>query len=317
LAAIGAFRLWEPLRHGADADDIKHLLEAVTRLAPGALAARSALESALLDIRAQRCELPAFRLMGGSNARTLLPVNAAIGLDHRRTLEQTLEAGRSLVSSGARVIKIKVSPDSIDQNLQLVRSLKISHPSVTLFLDANQSWNSPKQALKQLDMFAAAGLDMIEQPLCADDLRGLAFIRHRTSLDVVLDESVLTVDDLLKARDAEALDVVNIKLAKAGGPISAVTMAAMARALHIPVILGSMVESTLGMLANYHAARVIEPLFSGMSVFTDVEDGLNAPIDVSRYSFDFSGDESAGLGYDYAEMQARFMSISPTVSEVA
>lgn len=317
LGAIGIARLWAPDLLGRAADDVAGLVRRVSTLSPGALAARCALEAALLDIRGQVYELPAYRLLGaGSHGRTPR-VNAVLGLAQARELDETLELAAGLIARGFSILKIKITAASLGRNAALVTRLRDQHPELVMFVDANQSWNSPKEALRDLEILAAAGIDYVEQPLRANDLRGHAFVRARTPLSVILDESVLTAEDLLRARDAEALDIVNIKLAKAGGPWSAVKMAELARVLGLEVVLGSMVESTLGMLANFHSAMAIEPLFCGVSVYTDVADGLDAGINVADGQFALAEPERHGLGYDRAAVESSFRDIGVDLPDLA
>jgi L-alanine-DL-glutamate epimerase-like enolase superfamily enzyme len=308
LAAIGAFQLWRRLLLGMPADDFRGVLSTTSGIAPGALAARCALESALLDLNGHAHGVPAFRLLGAGWHERPLRVNAVLGLAEQRDVNSTVQVVHRFVENGFTTLKIKISIKSLDRDVTMVKLLREAFPQLTMFADANQSWRSAKRALRDLERLSDAGLDYVEQPLLARDLMGHAFVRERTPLEVILDESVLTVDDMIRARDVGALDMVNIKLAKAGGPLSAAAMADTARVLNIGVVLGSMVESTLGMHANFHAAVRMEPAFCGMSVYSDVNDGSGSAISVDRARLSLANPDRPGLGYEREQVQRVFES---------
>lgn len=73
--------------------------------------------------------------------------------------------------------------------------------------------------MRTLAAVAARGIDieLVEQPVAADDLRGLAFVRQRSPWPILADESVLTAADVYRVADAATADLVNLTLLKCGG----------------------------------------------------------------------------------------------------
>jgi len=97
------------------------------------------------------------------------------------------------------------------------------------------------------DFLAEQGVEMIEQPVAANDIEGLRFVRKRSKLPVFADESCLVATDVAKL--AGAVDGINIKLAKCGSLREALRMVHAARALDMQVMAGCMIESSLGISA--------------------------------------------------------------------
>ena len=96
----------------------------------------------------------------------------------------------------------------------------------------------------------------MEQPLPPGDIDGLRFVRERSSLPIVADESCLVSGDI--PRLAGVVDGINIKLAKCGGLREALRMIATARAHDMLVMAGCMIESSLGITAAAHFAPLLD-----------------------------------------------------------
>ncbi len=101
------------------------------------------------------------------------------------------------------------------------------------------------------------GVELIEQPFAAEDLDSFRALRaDRPGIPIVVDEGCHTLRDV--AAVAGYADGVNIKLAKAGGVREALRMVHAARALGLRVMLGCMVESTLGIAAAAQIASLCD-----------------------------------------------------------
>ena len=96
----------------------------------------------------------------------------------------------------------------------------------------------------------------MEQPLPPHDLAGLRFVRERSPLPIVADESCIVASDIAKLVDV--VDGINIKLSKCGGLREALRMIATARAHGMLVMCGCMIETTLGIAAAAHFAPLLD-----------------------------------------------------------
>jgi L-alanine-DL-glutamate epimerase-like enolase superfamily enzyme len=105
-------------------------------------------------------------------------------------------------------------------------------------------------------LLAEHGVEFVEQPLPPHDVEGLRFVRDRSPLPIVADESCLVAADV--PRLAGSVDGVNLKLAKCGGLREAHRIVAAARAHGLLVMAGCMVETSLGITAAAHLAPLLD-----------------------------------------------------------
>jgi L-alanine-DL-glutamate epimerase-like enolase superfamily enzyme len=128
-------------------------------------------------------------------------------------------------------------------------------PDVALRLDANQGWTREEavQVIRALEV-ADLGVELVEQPVVADDVEGLAWVRERVGLPVMADESCYGPYDLERIIRLGAADLVNVKLAKCGSLTVGRDMLRRAHDAGLGTIVGSMMESHVGVGA---AAAVV------------------------------------------------------------
>jgi L-alanine-DL-glutamate epimerase-like enolase superfamily enzyme len=94
--------------------------------------------------------------------------------------------------------------------------------------------------------------------LPARHLEGLGALRESFPVPIFADESVERAEDI--PRVAGCVDGINIKLMKCGGLREAMRMVAVARAHHLQIMLGCMVESSLAITAAAHLASLVDYL---------------------------------------------------------
>jgi len=128
-------------------------------------------------------------------------------------------------------------------------------PDKVLRVDANAGW-TPKSTLAIIPFLREMGVEFVEQPLPPHDFEGLRFIRERSPLPIIADESCLVAADI--PRLAGCVDGINIKLAKCGGLREALRMIATARAHDMLVMAGCMIESSLGITAAAQFAPLLD-----------------------------------------------------------
>ena len=209
--------------------------------------ARAAVSAALHDLMGKRLGVPLYKLWGLDPAASPL-TSFTIGIAPDET---TL---RERVNDAAQypVLKIKLGT-SWDE--RIVRVVREAAPKKVLRVDANAAW-TPKSTLRIIPLLQELGVEFVEQPLPPDDLEGLRFVRERSALPIVADESCLVSADIPKL--AGVVDGINIKLAKCGGLREALRMIATARAHDMLVMAGCMIESSLGITAAAHFAPLLD-----------------------------------------------------------
>jgi L-alanine-DL-glutamate epimerase-like enolase superfamily enzyme len=153
------------------------------------------------------------------------------------------EAAAARVADGFDVLKIKLGGDPDSDLRRVVAVHDAAGGRAALRLDANQAWTA-KAALAVLDGLERAGIavEMVEQPVAARDLAGMAAVTRHGPVAVLADESVHSARDVLVVAEAGAADLVNLKLAKCGGLRAARDVLATAGACGLGVVVGCMLE---------------------------------------------------------------------------
>jgi L-alanine-DL-glutamate epimerase-like enolase superfamily enzyme len=200
--------------------------EDLLRLLPAG-GARNALDCALWDLEARQVGRPAWRLAGMDGLKPLL-TTFTIGADDPAAM-----AAMALTYPQARAHKLKLIGDGADG--ERVRAVRAAKPGVWIGVDANQGF-TPDSFHDLLSALVEADVKLIEQPFPIGreaDLDGLA-----SPIPLAADESVQDRRDIesLKGR----VDVINIKLDKAGGLTEALAMAAEIRRLGMKPMVGCM-----------------------------------------------------------------------------
>ena len=227
---------------GRDPDDLIALSHGVERAVTGNHGAKAAVDVALHDLTARRRGIPLVQLLGGTERRVPTDVTLSAG-----TASDLALAAKSRLDEGFAVLKVKVGTDAAG-DIARVRAVRDAvGPGPVIRLDANQGW-APREAVTVIAALhdAALGVELVEQPVNAQDLDGLAWVRSRSDLPILADESVFTVRDLVEVIRRGAADLVNVKLAKCGGLRVGRTLLELARDCGVGTIVGTMMESQVG-----------------------------------------------------------------------
>lgn len=229
----------------------------------GPAPARAALDLALHDRIGKQTNKPLYELLGLPKPEPAA-TSFTIGIDTPEAM-----ANAAAAVPGFPIIKIKLGSDDDAARLAAIRR---ERPDVKLYVDANAAW-SVDEAVAQLARIMPFGLEMVEQPVARDDFAGMAAVQAACAIPVVADESVQTTEDLEKLA-AGGVQGINLKLMKVGGLAPAVKLLRRGRELGLRIMLGCMVETSLGVTAIAHLA--------GMADWLD----LDAPLLVSNDPFD-------------------------------
>ncbi len=222
-------------------------------------AARAALSMALHDLLGRRVGQPLWRLWGLDPQR-VPQTTFTVGLD---TLDRIASKAAEAVADGYPILKVKLGGEDDAGVLAAIRSAHAGEIRV----DANAAW-SAATAIRILPMLAEFGVTLLEQPVPADDIEGLRRVRQAASIPVMADESCVTSADI--PRLVGVVDGINIKLAKCGSLREAHRMIAIARAHHLQVMLGCMIESSVGITAAAHLAPLADYLdLDGAALLAD------------------------------------------------
>jgi L-Ala-D/L-Glu epimerase / N-acetyl-D-glutamate racemase len=208
-------------------------------------AARAALSSALHDLVGKRLGVPLYRLWGLDPAKA--PRSTfTIGIDQPEKMRAKVREAEQYP-----ILKIKLGTD---RDVEILRTIRDTTDR-EIRVDANCGWTL-KQTVRMLPVLEEFGVTVLEQPLPPDQLDGLGEIRRRADIPVIADESCETAADIPPL--VGKVDGINIKLAKCGSLREAIRMIAIARAHGMTVMVGCMIESSIGITAAAHLTPLVD-----------------------------------------------------------
>jgi L-alanine-DL-glutamate epimerase-like enolase superfamily enzyme len=220
---------------------------------------KSAISAALHDLAGKRLGIPVYKMWGLDPAKApLSSFTIAIAANDDEL--------RSRVEQAAAypVLKVKLGTD---HDAHIIRTVRQVAPDKILRVDANAAWTA-KQAVCMIDVLLECRVESVEQPLPPHDLEGLRFVRDRSVLPIIADESCVVATDIPKL--VGVVDGINIKLSKCGGLREALKMIATARAHGMFVMAGCMIETSLGITAAAHFAPLLDSAdFDGAALLSD------------------------------------------------
>ena len=242
-------------------DELLHLIDY-----RGQSCAISGIDLALHDLIGRALGVSVSALLGGT-ARTRVPVAIEIaGGPAERMADECLR----LMAAGVRAFKAKIGGDPVKdaQALKVIRDAV--GPDTSLRADANQGY-TPKEGVTLCTMAErlGVGLELLEQPVPAADLSGMAYIRSRVDTLIEADESCYTPQDAFEIARLGAADVINVKLGKAGGLANARKIIAIAEGAGIGCVLGTAWGLGLEDAAKLHLAASSVAV-SGAVEFTEL-----------------------------------------------
>ena len=263
-AALDLFRpalQRDPLHREAILSDIEKRLE-------GNRAAKAAIDFALHDLAAKTMGVPLYRLLGLDPAATTY-VTYTIGIDTVEAMvRKAVEAGRKY-----KYLKVKFG---CPYDREIIEAISAATPAI-IRADVNGGWEARYAVRFINDVLTKHRVEFVEQPLHPADEKGMELLYRESALPLVGDESIGTVDDIVRL--ADRLDGVNIKLMKCGGIRPALQMIATARALGLKVMLGCRTETSLAITAAVHLSPLADFADLDLHLMLEREPFLGATID--------------------------------------
>lgn len=209
---------------------------------------KSAWDLALHDIAAKAEGLPLYKYLGGE--KKTIQTDLTIGIDSPEVMARKAEV---FVEDGVRIIKVKLGKKGREdvERIRLIRAAV--GKDIQLRTDANQGWGFD-EAVETLQALGEYDIQYCEQPIRSYMDARLPELRKLSPIKIMADESVFDHFDAIRLMDADAIDYVNIKLAKSGGILEAKKIADVTAERGIACMLGGMLESRLALTAKVHFA---------------------------------------------------------------
>jgi len=212
------------------------------------VAAVAALDLALWDLLGKSSGLPVHALLG-AKVQARIPVDFTLGADRPEAMAAT---ALRMAQQGHRGFVVKLLCRSLEEDVARVRAIRAALPDADLRADCNGGYGRD-DAVAFIHAVADLGLDLVEQPVARSDLAGLAACRGR-GVAIAADESLSTPADALALVRANACDVLNVKVPKAGGLRQARRIAAIAAEAGLPLVVGGGLSFGISRFASRHLA---------------------------------------------------------------
>jgi o-succinylbenzoate synthase len=210
--------------------------------------AKSAVETALIDLHARERRVSVSRYLGGGRRRVEVGVSVGIQPSVRALVRRVGEYRED----GYHRIKLKVRPG---WDAEPVSAVRRAFPEIPIWVDANQAY--PTRSVARIRRWAiAARVEQVEQPFAERAIRAHAELAHDAPFRVCLDESIVDAASLDDALGARAVTSLNVKVGRVGGPLTGIELARTAGRSRVPSWIGGMLESGIGRAHNVHLASL-------------------------------------------------------------
>jgi L-Ala-D/L-Glu epimerase len=241
---------------GKDIFDLESIHQAMDLATPGHPFAKAGIDIAVYDAIGKTLGIPVHKFIGGGY-RTSVPVLGGMGVP--KDAADAKKLTEAILAQGFKTIKMKVGR-GLDKDVETVAAVReAAGPGINIRIDANQAYRAD-QAIRILRALEKYQLELIEQPLPAWDWEGMAKVTAALDTPIMVDEPIITAQDVIKTYEKKAGDIVKIKVMRCGGIYKALKVCATAEACGFPVVLGSGHESGIGVAAELHLASALQSI---------------------------------------------------------
>jgi L-alanine-DL-glutamate epimerase-like enolase superfamily enzyme len=289
-----------PVLHGQDATRIEQLWDRMWwrlhYVGRGGIAAFaiSAVDIALWDLAARRCETPLWRLLGGHDPR--VPAYAG-GIDLHFPLDGLLQQARDNLDKGFRAIKMKVGQPRLGDDVARVAAMReLLGPDLPLMVDANMGW-SADQAIRASHALADYAVYWLEEPTIPDDVDDHARIARDGALPIATGENMHTLYEFQRMIGAGGVSFPEPDVSNCGGVTVWMKVAHLAQAHNLPVTSHGVHDLHVHLLAAVPNNSFLEVHGFGLERFIEhplrLEDGTAVAPDRPGH----------GVAFDWAALE--------------
>nr|WP_321267836.1 dipeptide epimerase [uncultured Sulfurimonas sp.] len=197
--------------------------------------------------------------------------------------EEMISDAKKAVANGMKILKVKFGKD-IKHAIEVTK--RLADLDAKLIIDANQAWTQ-ESTMEYIDATLDVKLELIEQPLKANELHELRCITNYSHVPILADESVFTLEDAKAIVEYACADMINIKLMKCGGVTKAIEILEFARQNSVKCMLGSMLEGPI----SINAALNLAMEYSDVIAYIDLDSPLLYKEPSKELEFDFNACE--------------------------
>ncbi|AWY02498.1 muconate cycloisomerase [Marinomonas primoryensis] len=291
-----------PLLIGQSLASINALMLRLHTSVKGNSIAKSALQTALLDLQGKHLGVPVSTLLGGA-IHSHIPCLWVLASGDT---DKDIAEAKALMASGRHCdFKLKIGSRHVKDDVAHVAAIKAAlGDGASVRVDVNQAWD---EATATLGMAAlqAAGVDLVEQPTPAKDIDTLIRLSHKFNIPILADESVADASDILALVARGFNGGIALKIAKAGGPIDALYAATVSSAAGMGLYGGTLLEGSIGTAAAIHAWSTLPKLHWGTEMFGPLllkDDIIKQPLNYHNNGVDVPQQPGLGIEIDEAKL---------------
>ncbi|GFZ27543.1 mandelate racemase/muconate lactonizing enzyme family protein [Lactobacillus corticis] len=293
-----ALELFRPLLCGMEANDISGVHAVMDRALKHNTAAKCAVDIALYDIKGKIMQAPLYQVLGGNKPTVVNDLT--IGIDRP---EKMAEKAKQAVQAGFSIIKVKTGLNPADDVKAIALIRKAVGPDVVIRIDANQGYDLAT-AVDTLNRMKPYQVAAAEQCLPEWDFAGAAELKQKVSgISLMLDESIHSPHDAMRAAKLRAADTFNIKLMKCGGLYNAEKINTIAEVNDINCMVGCMPETKIGITAGLSFvaahANVTESDCDSFLLTKDPEMGMPGGFTRKGGVITLTDKPGLGIAYDF------------------
>lgn len=266
---------------GRDPRELSRNLAEIRTFRDEHLPAQAALDMALHDLNAKLLQIPVVELLGGP-CRDEIVLSRSIPTGD---IDRMVDRARDAVEQGFTCVKVKIGRDA-DTDLKRVEAIReaIGHRTL-LRIDANMAWPNVSAAVREISRLEEFDIHSVEQPIAPGRPNDLRLLRQRVGVPIMADESVWSPAEAYAHLRQDAVDMINIYVAEAGGVRAAETIFRLGELAGVPCTIGAMPELGIGTAASIHLGLSVARL----DIPADASGSMYHTQDIIRERFSFEG----------------------------
>ena len=288
-----------PLLKTLNGLNVAQTMHIINRHINGNRFAKCAIQTALLDIQAQRLGLPLSEVLGG---RLRDSISVLWVLASGNTEKDILEAQKMIANKRHNVFKLKIGSRPVEQDVEHVLAIKKAlGDDISIRVDVNRAW-SELTAIKGIQMLQDGGVDLIEQPCAINNIDAMERLTRKFDIAIMADESLMGPQSAYELAKRNAASVFAVKIAQSGGLLEGCEVGKIANLAGIDLYGGTMLEGPIGTIASAHVFSTFSNLAYGTELFGPLlltEQILKTPLKYENFELQIP--TGLGLGIELDE----------------
>ena len=207
---------------------------------------QAAFSMALWDWWSQKKNMPLWKILGCENTKSM-ETSFTIAIGRIEEIERKI-----IEADSYNILKVKLGTPNDDK--KIIKEIRKFTDKV-IRVDANEGWDFDT-SVEMCNWLADRNVEFVEQPFPAKDLEKSETLTRLSPLDIYADENSRNGKDINKIKNS--FDGINIKLMKCGSIEEALEMVMLAKNYNLKIMLGCMVETSVGITAAASIVSVVD-----------------------------------------------------------